>query len=309
LNRVSVTLTTAIAPALWGTTYLTTTELLPPHHPFFTGAMRSLPVGLLITLLLRQLPRGVWWWRTAVVGMLNFGVCFLFLFIGVYRLPGGVAATIGAIQPLLVALLGWPLLGLRPSRLLLAVGLAGILGVSMLVLGGDVRLDPIGIAAAIAAAVCMATGTIFVKRWGRPAGVSVLGYTGLQLLVGGLFLTPVMLLFEGLPARFTVHNAAGFLYLCLAGTAFAYMLWFRGIGHLPASSVTFLNLLIPIVASVAGFLAYGQSFTAIQLVGIATIVASIVIAQGTNSGAYRAGASAPWHLRPWSRANAAPRSG
>lgn len=279
MNRTRTTLTTAIAPLFWGTTYLTTTEFLPPNHPMFTAAMRALPVGLLLTLLLRQFPRGVWIWRTAAVGMLNIGLTFFLHFIGVYRLPGGVAAAIGSIQPLLVAVMGWPLLGLKPGPVVIGAGLLGSAGVAMLVLGGAVTLDPIGIVAATGAAVATATGTIFIKRWGRPDGVSVLAYTGLQLLVGGIVLAPIALVFEGLPRTFTASNAGGYLYLCLCGTALSYTLWFRGIGQLPAASVTFLQLLIPIVASIAGFFAYGQSFTALQLAGMAVICACIIVAQ------------------------------
>lgn len=35
MGRVRTTLLTAIAPAVWGTTYVVTTELLPPGHPLF----------------------------------------------------------------------------------------------------------------------------------------------------------------------------------------------------------------------------------------------------------------------------------
>jgi len=47
---------------------------------------------LLLTLT-RRLPRGSWWWRAAVLGLLNFGAFFPLLFFAAYRLPGGVAAT------------------------------------------------------------------------------------------------------------------------------------------------------------------------------------------------------------------------
>lgn len=39
---------TALAPLVWGTTYLTTTELLPPGRPLLAAALRALPAGLLL---------------------------------------------------------------------------------------------------------------------------------------------------------------------------------------------------------------------------------------------------------------------
>jgi probable blue pigment (indigoidine) exporter len=279
MNRPTLILTTALAPVLWGTTYLTATYALPAHHPFFTALMRALPAGVLITLVYRQLPKGVWWWRAAALGGLNIGLTFAMLFIGAYRLPGGVASTIGAIQPLVVAGLGWPLLHIRPLRRTLAAGLVGLVGVAMLVLGGRISLDPIGVMGAAAGAVATAAGVVMLKRWGRPEGVSILAFTGWQLLAGGIMLIPIAVIFEGVPSRLTALNVEGYLYLCLVGTALAYSVWFRGIVRLTASSVSFLTLLVPLVATIAGFVVYRQSLAPIQFVGMAAILASIVTAQ------------------------------
>src|SRR5690625_2139672 len=96
-------LPTALAPAAWGTTYSVTTELLPPDHPLFAALLRTLPGGLLLIAATRTLPRGDWWWRAAVLGTLNIGAFQALLFVTAERLPGGVAATLGAVQPLVVA--------------------------------------------------------------------------------------------------------------------------------------------------------------------------------------------------------------
>jgi len=97
--------TTALVPVVWGSTYLVTTELLPPGRPLLAAALRALPAGLVLVLLTRRLPRGTWWWRAPVLGALNIGVFFSLLFVAAYRLPGGIAAVILAMQPLLVAAL------------------------------------------------------------------------------------------------------------------------------------------------------------------------------------------------------------
>ena len=95
--RASDILLTVLAPTIWGTTYAVATELLPPNHPLLVAALRSLPIGLLMTAWLRQLPKGIWWWRILLLGSLNIGIFQALLFIAAYRLPGGVAATVGAI--------------------------------------------------------------------------------------------------------------------------------------------------------------------------------------------------------------------
>jgi probable blue pigment (indigoidine) exporter len=111
----------ALAPASWGTVYVVTATLLPPDRPLLAAALRALPAGLLLLALTRRLPHGSWWWKTTVLGMLNFGVFLPLIFFAAYRLPGGVAATLGALQPLLVALLALPMLRVRtPAPILLA---------------------------------------------------------------------------------------------------------------------------------------------------------------------------------------------
>lgn len=62
-TRLSDILLTALAPISWGTTYAVATEFLPPGHPLLVASMRSLPIGLLLTIGLRKLPKGNWWWR------------------------------------------------------------------------------------------------------------------------------------------------------------------------------------------------------------------------------------------------------
>ncbi|NJP81926.1 EamA family transporter, partial [Streptomyces sp. AA8] len=155
-NRVGILLLTALAPAVWGTTYLVTTELLPPGRPLLAAVVRALPAGLALVAVTRRLPQGVWWWRALVLGALNIGGFFALLFVAAYRLPGGVAATVGAIQPLLVALLSAGLLGERLSPRTLIAAVAGVAGVSLLVLRAEARLDALGVAAAVGGAVVMA---------------------------------------------------------------------------------------------------------------------------------------------------------
>ncbi len=269
----------AIGPATWGTTYVTTTELLPPDRPLLAAALRALPAGLILLALTRRLPRGDWWWKAAVLGMLNFGAFFPLLFFGAYRLPGGVASTISAVMPLLVAGLGAGVLKVRPTRRTLITGLVGVMGVALLVLRGSAAVDATGIAAMLAATTLMALAVVLSKRWGRPEGVSLLTLTGWQLTAGGLVLAPLALTAEGLPDHFTGANIAGYAYLGVIGTAIAYALWFRGIERLPASSVSFLGLTNPVVATLAGLLLLGQTLTFWQVGGLLLVLASVVLGQ------------------------------
>lgn len=277
--RLSDILLTAIAPLAWGTTYIVTTAFLPPGHPLWVAVWRSLPVGLLLTFTFGKLPQGVWWWRILLLGSLNIGLFQACLFIAAYRLPGGVAATAGAIQPLLVVLLSGPLLGLMPSRWSVQAAIAGLFGIGLLVLSPEAQLDGMGLWAAFTGAVAMALGTILVKRWARP--VPLLVFTAWQLTVGGLLLLPVAWLTEGMPTDLTTANVGGLLYLGLIGTGIAYALWFRGLDRLQAAAVSYFGLLSPVVATLLGLLFLHQTLTLVQWLGMGIILVSVVWGQQT----------------------------
>ncbi|MFD9562236.1 EamA family transporter [Streptomyces sp. NPDC059994] len=268
-SRIATVALTALAPVSWGSTYAVTTEFLPADRPLFTGMMRALPAGLALLLVTRRLPRGEWWWKAVVLGALNIGAFFPLLFLAAYRLPGGMAAVIGSLGPLWVAGLAALFLGERPSLRTLLTGIAAALGVSLVVLKATGALDTVGVVAGVASSASMAAGTVFTKRWGRPEGVGPLVLTAWQLTAGGLLIAPVAFLIEGAPPALDGRNLAGYLYLALVNTAVAYWLWFRGIGRLTATSVTFLGPLSPLTAAVIGWAALGQALTPLQLTGMA----------------------------------------
>ena len=283
--RTPILLITALTPVVWGTTYAVTTEFLPPERPLLAATLRALPAGLLLIALTRRLPRGDWWWRSAVLGTLNIGVFFALLFVSAYRLPGGMAAVLGAAQPLLVAGLTVLLLTERVALRTVLAALVGAGGVALAVLTAAARLDPVGLLAGLAGTAAMALGLVLTKRWGRP-DASLLTTTGWQLTAGGLLLAPLALSVEGLPATLSATNVAGYAYLSLVGTALAYTIWFRGLDRLPAARVSLLGLLSPVVATALGWAALGQSLTRVQVLGMVLAF-----------GAVLAGASAQVRVR------------
>jgi probable blue pigment (indigoidine) exporter len=288
--------TSAVAPALWGTTYLVTTELLPANRPLLAGTLRALPAGLLLLGLVsvlaggRALPGGAWWWRAPLLGTLNIGVFFALLFVAAYRLPGGVAAVVGAVGPFVVAGIAFVLLKERPARQTLVAAAIGVGGVALLVLRSSVALDPVGLLAAAGGTVVMSLGTVLGRRWGTPPGydrkaTALLALTGWQLTAGGLLLLPAALLVEGPPPALTALNLSGYGYLSIVGTAFAYALWFRGVTSLAPARVTVLALLSPAVAALLGWAVLSQALSAGQVVGFAAVLGAVVLGTSAPGGA------------------------
>ncbi len=276
-----VTMLTALTPVVWGTTYIVTTEFLPAGHPMFAALMRALPAGLLALLLSRTLPRGNWWWKALILGTLNIGLFFPLLFLTAQRLPGGVAATLGAIQPIIVAFLAVAILGEQFSRWRLGWGIVEVTGIGLVVLGPGASLDTIGVVAGLAGAASMAFGITLTKRWGRPEGVSAIALAGWQLTAGGLVLLVPTLAIEGTPQQIDAPAVGGYLWLGLIGGLLAYTLWFAGIRRLPVTATALLGLLSPLTAAALGILFLGQLLNPVQVAGFILALSALLAGQLT----------------------------
>ncbi|MDQ0648141.1 putative blue pigment (indigoidine) exporter [Microbacterium natoriense] len=279
MNRLATVFLTAIAPMAWGTTYLVTTELLPAGHPLLAGLLRALPAGLIAIAIGRSLPRGSWWIKALVLGILNIGAFFPLLFLAAERLPGGVAAAVAGVQPLIILMLGTLVLHERIRPLTATAAVVGAGGVALVVLGPAAQLDVLGILAALGGVTATAFGMILTKRWGRPVGVGPVAYAGWQLTAGGLFLLPLTLLLEGAPPEIDGAAAAGYLWLGTVGGLLAYTLWFRGIQQLPVIAPGLLALLSPVVATILGAAVAGETFAPVQVVGLLLVLGALVAGQ------------------------------
>ncbi|EOB2573490.1 EamA family transporter [Vibrio fluvialis] len=283
IQQIKTIALTAIAPIVWGSTYLVTTEALPPESPLIASTIRSLPAGVLLVLISRAWPTGLWWLRMAVLGFLNIGLFFYCLFFAATYLPGGMASMVMSIQPVIVMIMSWYLLRANfSSQQLIASGL-GILGVGLLVLNSSAELNIEGMLTAILGTLSMALGVVLTKKWGRPTGMTMLGFTGWQLLFGGIILLPVSLWLEGIPTQLTSINYLGYGYLSLIGAIWGYFLWFRGIEKLPPVTVSFLGFLSSVSACFLGYLVLNQTLTWPQLLGALAILFSIVLATPRSS--------------------------
>ena len=285
MTRTTDTVLTALAPMVWGSTYLVTTEALPQGHPLTLAMLRALPAGLLLLALTRCLPPRAWWPRVLVLGALNFALFWALLFVAAYRLPGGVAATLGAMQAIMVLGLARGLLGTRIRPLALAAALAGVAGVALLVLGPDAALDPVGIAAGLGGAAAMAGGTVLSRRWQPP--VPALSFTAWQLAAGGLLLLPAALLLEPPLPPLDAANLAGIAWLGLVGAALTYWLWFRGVARLEPGAVSMLGMMSPVTAVTLGWCWLGQALSPVQAVGALVVLVSVWAGQVANRGPSR----------------------
>src|SRR5699024_6127269 len=231
--------------------------ILPPDRPFIAAALRTIPAGLLLILFTRHFPRRNEWLATLVLAALNLGLFQAMLFVAAYRLPGGLAAVLGATQPLMIMGIVWVAERLSPGWPPFLAALLGVVGTAALLLAPDSQWDAIGALAAGIGAFSMALGTYLTRRWA--VNVPTLAFTGWQLFVGGLLLAPVAILFDPPLYSVTALEISGYVYLSLGGALLAYVVWFKGVASLSPVAVSSLILLSPVTAVILGWAILGQA--------------------------------------------------
>ena len=273
---------TAIAPVAWGTNYFVTHAFLPAGHPLYGAAYRALPAGLVLLALCRQRPRGAWWWRSAVLGLLNVSVFFVLVYVASQTLPTSLASTVMAVSPLTMMLVAWPLIAERPRATHLAGAGVGLAGVCLMLLTGAREVNAGGVAASAAAMLVSSFGYILARRWND--GADVLASTAWQLTTGGLLLLPAAAIAEGAPPPLSASALLGFAYVALVATALAFTAWFAGLRHLPAGTVGLLGLLNPVTGVLLGVAIASESLTPQQWGGLALVLAGVVLGRPARTG-------------------------
>ncbi|MEU6380746.1 EamA family transporter [Streptomyces sp. NPDC046909] len=272
---------TAVAPVAWGTNYFVTHEYLPADSPLYGAALRALPAGLVLLLLCRRLPRGAWWGRAAVLGLLNVSVFFVLVYAASQLLPTSVASTVMAVSPLTMMLIAWSLVAERPRAGHLVGAVIGLGGVCLMLLSGEGGVSVPGVLASAGAMLVSSFGHILTKRWG--AGTDVLASTAWQLTAGALFLLPVAAVVEGPPPTLSLTAILAFGYVSLVATALAFVAWFAGLRHLPAGTVGLIGLLNPVTGVLLGTVVAGEVLTAKQLCGLALALIGVVLGRPARS--------------------------
>jgi probable blue pigment (indigoidine) exporter len=275
----------AVAPVAWGANYYVTKAALPPGDPLYGGAIRALPAGLLLLALRRRLPRGAWWWRSAVLGVLNTGGFFALVYLAAQRLPTSTASTVMAAAPLVMALTAWPLVGERPRAAHLSGAGVGIGGVCLMLWGGSGGADLLGVAASAGAMLLSSLGYVLAKRWGT--GVDVLAATCWQLLAGGLLLLPFAAAFEGAPPALDGRALLGFGYVSVVATAVAFTAWFAALGRLPAATVGLVGLLNPVTGVLLGTAVAHELLAVRQFAGLPLVLAGVLLGRPAPAAAQR----------------------
>jgi O-acetylserine/cysteine efflux transporter len=207
------------------------------------------------------------------------------LFVGlqtyaILYLPSGSAAVLVYLQPILVGVLAWLILGepLSAAKLVgLLLGFSGIVAVSMeSILGGTNAIPVVGVIFGASSALFWALGTVYFKKY--EARVSTLWAVALTFLVGGIVLTALGLLVEGWRGvSWTWEFVASLLYSGLVGISLAWVIWFALVRAGEASRVAAYIFAVPLTAVLIGVVFLDEALGYPLLIGAALVVSGIYL--------------------------------
>ncbi|TDO99709.1 DMT family transporter [Marinomonas balearica] len=263
-----------LPPILWGSTYAAIGLYLTDIPPIWLAFWRALPAGLILLSMIRRLPR-LSFKRVATLGFINISLFFTFLLIGAYRLPGGVAGTLGATLPLQLILIQWLVFKKKPAIKALMASILGLIGVA-LILNPSADLDPVGVAAALFATSLVAVASILMYRWKSD---DIMGVAAWQLIWGGIFLFPIAWIVSGPIVVPNVEQLPGLVWLVGLNTAIGYVVMIRALNIFGATTFGIFSLLNPVTAVTLGVLFIGESLGEAQWIGIAIVLASLLLNQ------------------------------
>ena len=164
------------------------------------------------------------------------------------RATAGASALLLNTNPVMVALLAWPMLG-EPLGAASVAGLVlAVAGVAVVSVRSGLG-SPLGIALLLGAAVAWASASIVIKRMGS---VDLLRLSCGQMLVGGVPLLVVGIVSEHRLPHPTTAAVGWFVFLVVPATAVNFVLWFRLLERYSATAMTSWLFLIPVFGVVAG---------------------------------------------------------
>lgn len=270
----------ALLVLAWGSTFTAIAVGLDHAPPLVFGGIRSVLGGLVMAVVAwaRSGPPDLrrTWRSHAALTWWNVIVFFALQTLAIQALPSGLAAVLIYLQPLLVAVLAWRLLGesMGATKVVgLVLGLAGIALVSSGALAG--RISAPGVAYAVLGAVSWAIGTIVFKQ--HQQRVDALWAVAVPFVVGGTVLTVVGALTEGTEIAWTGDFVAALAYSSLIGTALAWGLWLGLVASGEAGRASAYIFTVPVLAVLLGVVLRDEAFRAIQVVGSLLVVLALYL--------------------------------
>lgn len=278
------------AVLFWGTGYAATKTALGSFSPMTVIWLRMIVATVVFAPLWSRVPRPQYrpgdWKLLALTGLLMPCLYYLFEGFALHYTTSSQAGVVSALVPLLVAVGAWLFLRERlGARPIIAIAIS-LLGVAVLSLSGATQVsapNPVLGAVLEFLAVASAAGYMLItKHLGQRYHPWLV--TGSQVGIGALVFLPSALLENAATWSDATPMAWGaVIYLGVFVSLGAFGLYNTALGLLPASRASMAINAVPAVALLTGWLALGETLSAVQLLACAAILGAVVYGESGSA--------------------------
>lgn len=266
---------------IWGSTFLAIRLGNEAIAPVWGAAIRLVLAAVLLVAIARALgmplPRGAALRGAALYGFFNFGVNFSLLYIGEQTVPSGIAAVLFATVPLSTALLAAVLGVERLVVRKLVAALVAIVGVAVIFAGELGAAVPLaGLLMVFGGATAAALSGVLLKRAPRQAAIPANAVGAAVGAVVCLLVSTALGEARTLPS--TVGGWLPLLYLVIAGSLGAFVLYSWLIARWPVTNVSLIGVIVPIIAGILGAIVKAEAPAPLTYVGAAIVITAVLVA-------------------------------
>ncbi len=280
---------------IWGSTWLAIRIGLEGAPPFLSASLRFavasvVLVGLAATFRSKWPQNRTEWALVGFVGVVLFTADYGLIYWGENNgVESGLSAILFATFPLQTALVANAYLKAERftvQKLLgIGVGFGGVVLIfrSQLGTAGLERVFPM--LSIVVAATCAAFATVAVKRWGHDT--EPISFNAAAMAVGAAGLATVSLIARepwGIPTW--PQGLGAILYLAIAGSVVTFVAWQWLLKEMQATSLSYIALIIPIVAVLLGASLGKETFDVIDLGGAAIVLLGIYVSTSRRAAAF-----------------------
>ena len=266
---------------IWGSTFLAIRFGNEATPPVWAATIRLTLASVLLfgiaAAFRMPLPRGAALRGAALWGFFNLGVNLTLLYIGEQNVPSGISAVLFATVPLSTALLAAAFGVERLVTRKLIAAVVAIAGVAVIFAGElGIAVPFAGLFTIFGAASAAAFANVLLKQAPKQ---QVIPLNAIGTAVGAVVcLVTSVVLGESHALPSTTAAWLPIIYLTLAGSLGAFVLFTWLVTHWSVSNASLLGVTVPIIAVILGGLVKGEQPAPLTYVGAAIVISAVLIA-------------------------------
>ena len=286
-----ITLPFILFTLIWSSTWIVIRDQLGVVPPFWSVTYRFIIAAAAMALLAKVQGHSLKLDRAgirvaAVVGLCQFCVNFIAVYLAERHITSGLVATVFALLLIPNSLLAWAFLGQRPTMRFLASAMVAVAGVALLFIH-EVQDNP-----AMHGAILLGIALTFVGMFGAAAATVFQAHEQARrypltvilawaMAIGAVIDGVLALTFSGPPVfdprpQYTV----GLFYLAIVASVIAFSLYFPVVRKIGPGRAAYSSVLTPILAMALSTMFEGYRWTWLAAAGVALALGGMLLALG-----------------------------